>query len=112
MKEGLTPGVPTPEKTMKIPVQVDPADVGAPPCVDGSRVNEAEPRLEDVPGGDASAPGFQGILILNRQAAPPWVTRHQLSGPQILWTWGPMSWGYPRVPPSLPVGGRWREAQS
>jgi hypothetical protein len=38
--------------------QVEVAVVDALPCADGIHVNEAEPRLGDASGGDASAPEF------------------------------------------------------
>jgi hypothetical protein len=39
------------------PTQVEAVAADVLPCVDGIRVNAAEPRLEDASGGDALAPG-------------------------------------------------------
>jgi hypothetical protein len=49
---------------VKIPVQVEAADVGALPCINDSRVSEAEPQPMDMPSGDASTLRSSDIVDL------------------------------------------------
>jgi hypothetical protein len=62
LREGPTSGVPMLERTIKAPVQVEVAGANTIPHVDGGRVNEVEPRPEDMPG--------KAILILGSPRRP------------------------------------------
>jgi hypothetical protein len=56
LKERPVPGLPTLEKMVKVPIEVEVATADMLSCTDGSCANEVEPWPMNVPNGDASAP--------------------------------------------------------
>jgi hypothetical protein len=66
------------------PIQVEASAIDALMCTDGIYVNEANPRLENVSGGDASASGSSRSLSSS-------LPRDATLGPQTLWSQGASS---------------------